>query len=158
MIYGGNIMNLDQKFYCNKQNCKKSCCGAFDGVSDRIAPIDNRSFKEIVLTLYDLEKIIASEFVDYIYIAKDGLGRVKTKTDGSCLAYESGQCLINDVKPTICRSFPLYLDIFVGLCTVKDCTAVKDEHNIKSYQNEIKYFLEMCEFWMSYYRKELEDN
>ena len=143
-------------FFCQKQNCAASCCGAFDGVSDRIVPVGGRKFKEIVLTSSDLERIRGSRYEDFIYIAEDGLGRVKTADDGVCLAYESGQCLINEMKPTICQCFPLYLDVFIGLCAIKDCPSVTDGLTIKSYAKEIEHFLEMCEFWISHYRQELD--
>jgi Fe-S-cluster containining protein len=149
------MMNNRVNFCCQKQKCVKSCCGTFDGVTDRLSSIDGRTFKDIILTKKDLESIIGSQYEKYVYVAEDGIGRVKTTDDGFCSAYQSGHCMINDVKPTICQCFPLYLDVFIGLCVIKDCPSVKDKLTIESYKKEVEHFISMCEFWISHYKHKL---
>ena len=143
------------KFGCKKHECDINCCGEFNGITDNIKPLGRRNFKEIILTKKDLQALMQSDYADYIYIASDGLGRVKTHSNGECLAYRNGQCEINKFKPTICKSFPLYLDLFIGLCTIKCCPSTMQELSENNYKSEIESFIEMCEFWIGYYKERL---
>lgn len=147
---------MEKYFKCRGENCLDSCCGIFEGFSDKLLSVETRSFTEIILTKKDVEKICGSEFEKNVYIGKDGLYRIRTSEQGVCSAYEAGKCIMNDFKPTICKCFPLYLDAFVGLCALKECPAVDETYTIESYSNEIESLVDLYEFWISYY-KELID-
>ena len=86
-----------------------------------------------------------------MYIDDNGLGHIKTAPDGHCFAFQNGKCSINGFKPTICKAYPLYLDLFIGLCAHKECPAVTSAQNIVSFTDELVPFLDMCEFWLNYY-------
>lgn len=145
-------MNTGIKFSCHGKKCLESCCGAFSGFSDKLTSIDEKSFQDIILTHNDAIKINESGYANYIFIGDDGLWRIKTDMYGVCSAFDSGKCLINDFKPTICKCFPLYLDAFVGLCYFKECPATEGVQTLKNFVNEIYPLLDMYEFWISYYK------
>lgn len=144
-------------FCCHQQECTESCCGAYNGFSDKLNSVDGRSFTDIILTGDDARSLLNSEYRSLVYQGDDKLYRIATAEDGVCCAYQSGRCLINDLKPTICKCFPLYLDIFIGLCSQKDCIAVDTQYTLHNFRNEIEPLLNMCEFWITYYRKQIED-
>lgn len=144
---------MEKYFKCRSEKCLDSCCGVFEGFSDKLLSVDARSFTDIILTQQDVEKICGSDFEKYVFIGKDGIYRIRTSEQGICSAYKSGKCVMNDLKPTICRCFPLYLDAFVGLCVLKECPAVETSYTIKSYSNEIDNLIDLYEFWISYYKE-----
>ena len=146
-----DYMQQESCFNCLRHECKTSCCGAFNGFSDKLNSIDNRSFTDIILTYDDAKALLNSEYKDLVYHDDDNLYKIKTAEDGTCSAFKDGKCIINEIKPTICKCYPLYLDICIGLCSQKDCAAVHPQYTLNSYKNEIKPFLKMCEFWIQYY-------
>lgn len=146
-------MDTQKNFCCQGEHCSESCCGEFNGFSDQLISIEGRDFKDIILTSDDIIKLKKSAYKNYIFVDQDGLGRIKTNDQGVCSALKDGKCQINDLKPTICRCFPLYLDAFVGLCSLKRCPAAEKTLRFENYINEIEPLLDMYEFWISYYRK-----
>lgn len=159
MQCGKTSRNMYQElcFCCRQQECTKSCCGIYAGFSDKLNSVDGRSFTDIILTDDDAQSLLNSEYRDLVYLGDDGLYRIATAEDGVCCAYRLGRCLINDLKPTICKCFPLYLDIFIGLCSQKECIAVDAQYKLLNFRNELEPLLNMCEFWITYYRKQIED-
>ncbi len=149
-------MDEEMPFCCQGEYCSESCCGAFSGFSDRLVSVEGRDFKDIILTPQDVNRLSGSIYEKYIITGADGIKRIRTDEKGVCVVYQSGKCLINDFKPTICRCFPLYLDAFVGLCAFKDCPSVEIAYTVKNYAKEIEYLLDMYEFWISHYKKLLK--
>lgn len=149
-------MKNKKSFNCQGEKCTNSCCGAFEGFSDRLLSVDGRSFIDIILTDRDVIKLRGSSFEKYMFIGKDGIYRIKTSEQGVCSAYTSGKCAMNNLKPTICKCFPLYLDAFVGLCVLKDCPAVEESYKIENYSNEIGSMIELYEFWISHYKSMID--
>lgn len=139
-------------FCCQGEQCLKSCCGAFSGFSDRLFSVEGRKFKDIILTPQDVDRLHESIYKKYVFIDEDGIKKIRTDEQGVCSAYQSGKCLINDFKPTICRCFPLYLDAFIGLCAFKDCPSAEESYTVENYAGELEYLLDMYEFWIAYYR------
>lgn len=150
-------MKREMSFRCQGELCSESCCGAFSGFSDRLFSVEGREFKDIILTPQDANRLDENIYKKYVFIGKDGIKRIKTDEQGVCSAYQSGRCLMNDFKPTICRCFPLYLDAFIGLCVFKDCPSVEADYTVKNYVNELEYLINMYEFWVSYYRNIVEE-
>lgn len=138
-------------FKCHGETCSFQCCGDYDGAENVLKPLSSRSFKDIILTEKDVEVIKLHGMEQLVFWDKDGLGHIKTTPDGYCFAYKNGKCVINEFKPTICKAYPLYMDIFVGLCVHKECPAVTSEQSLNSFSAELVPFLEMCEFWIHYY-------
>lgn len=149
-------MKGKMSFRCKGEQCSESCCGAFSGFSDRLFSVEGREFKDIILTPQDANRINGSIYKKYVFIGQDGIKRIKTDEQGVCSAYQSGKCLINDFKPTICKCFPLYLDAFIGLCAFKDCPSVEKVYTVENYLNELEYLINMYEYWISYYRNIVE--
>ena len=140
-------------FCCMLANCPEGCCGAYSGFSKYLSSVDKREFKEIVLTDRDASLLKNSKYSEYVYQGSDGLFRIYTSEDGCCKAYRNGKCSIEELKPTICKCYPLYLDIFVGICSILSCPAVDSNFSLSQYEDELIPFLDMCEFWVNHYKR-----
>lgn len=108
-------------FVCLRDKCPSSCCGPFGGVQRGIDSVEGREFSEIVLTPEDSRLLLSSGLAHLIESVGEHKYRMKLHEDGTCVAFQNGQCSINNYKPTVCRAFPFYIDMFVGLCGVTDC-------------------------------------
>ena len=146
------FVHIDELFQCQQTLCANSCCGAYNGFSDRLFSVDGRKFKDIVLTPEDTQRLLSTCYCQYVFVAEDGLGRMKTDDAGVCSAWKNGKCLVHDFKPTVCRCYPLCLDVLIGLCAYNDCPSAKKEYNIINYSNQIESLVKMYEFWISYYK------
>ena len=153
---GKRHLEQEQKFSCLQQNCREGCCGAYNGFSKSLTSVDKRDFKDILLTDRDAISLLNSKYREYVYQGSDGLYRILTAEDGCCKAYHNGKCLIEEVKPTICKCYPLYFDIFVGICSQLSCPAVDSCSDLWYYEDELLPLLNMCEFWITYYKKRIE--
>lgn len=107
-------------FVCLREECPHSCCGPFGGVQRGIESIEGRGFSEIILTPADYSRLASA---GKLHLAeKAGTHyRMRLTEDGTCSAFKDGRCSIHQVKPTVCRAFPFYVDMFVGLCAVTTC-------------------------------------
>ena len=95
---------------CLKEKCPENCCGFF---RDRLP--DYRSVKGI--------------HHDEIFILPDEIGNVphgvlsrrkkdyylKLKKDRSCPLFDAGKCKQFENRPSVCKAFPFYIDLFTGL-------------------------------------------
>ena len=110
-------------FRCKMNYCQHSCCGPFSGVTQELSSIDKRPFEEIVLTPEDYKRIYSAGYAELI---EEGFSEVTGKRyfkmalqeDGTCKALSRGLCSINGIKPTLCKAFPFYFDLFSGLCAI----------------------------------------
>lgn len=146
-----NIKN----FKCLGKDCPNHCCGAFDGISNKLKELSSISFSEIVLLPEDVERIEKARKEKYIISEENGIYKIATKRDGTCLALENGKCAIYEQRPTICKAYPLYIDMFAGLCYVNECSAFNPDFNIEEYRNALKSLLEIYKYWIDYYAKKL---
>lgn len=145
------------KFICKRENCEQQCCSSFEGFSQHLRPIESRFFSEIILTSVDIKALTDNGFSKYIYTKKDGNSYLKTTPTGICCAYTNGNCAINDFKPTICKAYPFYLDMFSGLCAIRNCPGISyQETAINDYKNELNSLLDIYEHWIKYYRTLIE--
>ena len=145
----------DNLFRCQQDKCLNSCCGAYSGFTDILCSVEHRPFKDIVLTSDDYESMYNAGLYQYIYIAEDGLGRMKISDDGVCSAFSNGKCLVNDLKPTVCKCYPLCIDVLTGLCSFRACPSVEDSFDINSYREQLDALICMYEFWISRYKEAL---
>lgn len=144
------IKNGKINFVCLIDKCPNSCCGPFGGVQRGIDSIDGIEFSEIVITNSDSKKIIASGYSLYIELCGDKYYKMKLLEDGTCSAFINGRCAIHLVKPTICRAFPFYIDMFVGLCVTTTCPGFgAGWTNLDNLETEINSTKEMYDFWLS---------
>lgn len=148
-------MKIKELFTCAGDKCTHSCCGEFDGISPLLRSLEGRRFSDIVLTPQDASRLLASEYSQLVYCDEDGLYKIKTDADGACSAFQDHKCVINDIKPTVCKAYPLYLDMFIGLCVLNDCIAVKYDDNYKTYLNELGPMLDMYDFWIKHLREKI---
>lgn len=144
-------------FSCRRHLCQSSCCGPFSGITTGLSSVDDRPFEEIVLTPEDYERIYAAGYVDLIekaYSRQTGKSYYKMalEKDGTCRALERGLCSIQGVKPTLCRAFPFYIDLFAGLCAI-DCEGFSDEYwtELKDCEYAIQAAKDMYGFWIDFY-------
>lgn len=136
-------------FACLKEECPNSCCGPFGGVQRGIDSIEGRQFSEIVLTEDDTKRLLASGCAQLIEHSAGGNYRMKLQSDGSCIAFKNGRCSIHTIKPTLCRAFPFYVDMFVGLCGVTECPGFGSGWTkVEDLQNEVKAAKDMYSFWL----------
>lgn len=143
----GNKIN----FACLMENCPTSCCGPFGGVQNGLDSVTDTEFADITLTDHNSKKIITSGNAHLIELTERGYYRMKLNPDSSCSAFINGICSIHKVKPSICRAFPFYLDMFVGLCTVSgSCPGCGSDGwtDFDDLSEEITAVKEMYEFWL----------
>ena len=142
--------------------CQKSCCGPFAGITSHLTKIEERPFEEIVLTPEDYKKIYSAghaELIEEAYSEHMGKKYYKMalECDGTCKALKNGLCSINDIKPTLCKAFPFYFDMFSGLCAI-DCEGFSDEYwtEVENCSYALESAKEMYEFWLDFYTKKDE--
>ncbi len=143
------IVDGEINFACLRENCPSSCCGPFGGVQRGIDSVEGRKFSEIVLTDEDANRLLSSGCAHLIERTSEAYYRMKLHEDGSCVAFKNGRCSIHAVKPTLCRAFPFYVDMFVGLCGVTECPGFGSGWTkIEDLQGEVKAAKEMYSFWL----------
>lgn len=151
-------MNKDSiNFRCRMERCGNCCCGPFEGIGGNISNVEKRPFSEIVLTEEDLSALLRNGREDLVEEHVSELtGRtyhtMRTGDDGRCLAHTDGRCSVNGFKPTLCRAFPFYFDMFSGLCMIRcegfsgdACTELRD------CRGSIDAAMRMYAFWMEFY-------
>jgi Fe-S-cluster containining protein len=136
-------------FTCLKEDCPSSCCGPFGGVQKGIDSVAGREFSEITLTPDDAIRIVQGGYSHLIERTSTGRYKMRLLDGGTCSALEAGRCSIHAVKPTICRAFPFYVDMFVGLCGVTECPGFGSGWTkVEKLQDEVKAAKEMYTFWL----------
>lgn len=111
---------------CLKDKCPNPCCGPFGGVSADFASIFALRPSEIALT-YDDERRIVELLGREAEASMEHRGDeafVQLNTDGSCPYWQKGFCAIHAAKPSVCRAYPLYLDMFTGLNIITLCPGI----------------------------------
>lgn len=142
-------------FACLGKGCPNHCCGAFNGVSDKLRELDVFAFSEIVLLPDDIRRIRQAGKEDYIARKEDGIWTMKTADDGTCAALRGGRCDIYEVRPSLCKAYPLYLDLFAGLCCVTECPAFDPAAPHQAYQEALRSLLDVMQYWINRYRERL---
>ena len=139
-------------YACLMGDCPKSCCGPFGGVQNGLDSVNGTDFGEITLTPEDSNKLISAGLVHLIEMTNNDNYKMKLQKDGACIAFIDGKCSIHAVKPSICRAFPFYVDMFVGLCTVSgSCPGCGGEGwtDLKELSEEINASKAMYNFWLA---------
>ena len=136
-------------FACLKEECPTSCCGPFGGVQRGIDSVEGREFSEIVLTTEDYRRAISAGLSHLIEVTEAGTYRMRLHEDGTCTAFKNGRCSIQKYKPTVCRAFPFYVDMFVGLCGVTECPGFGSGWtSVESLKGEIRAAKDMYQYWL----------
>ena len=148
-------MNEKPIFKCLKNECPSHCCGDFMGISDRLISLSGLNFSEIILTQEDKERLEKASLSKLIVKRNDGLFTIKTSKGGTCAALFDGQCSIYELRPSICKAFPLYLDLYVGLCADKSCPQSGVLKEYPEYKESLRSLIDIYSFWIEYYSKRL---
>jgi|SRR6185369_2961208 len=136
-------------FACLREDCPSSCCGPFGGVHSGIDSVEGRPFSEIVLTPDDANRINSEGYSHLIELTDSGHYRMRLLEDGTCAAFKDGRCSIHKIKPTLCRAFPFYVDMFVGLCAVTECPGFGSGWTkTENLNEEINAAKRMYSFWL----------
>lgn len=150
---------MKYSFQCKCEQCPpdKQCCGEFDGVSTCLTPMGNQIFSDIVLTYADVEAMKMNGLED-IYENRDGLFFLKMNINGSCPHYLSdGKCKIYPYRPSLCKAYPLYLDMFGGLCFINSCPGANSQaDNLSKYSHQISALLDVYQHLIDFYRSKLK--
>lgn len=158
-------------FTCLGSSCPNTCCGPFHGTR-ALEPVLSHAdlgavlgddaetdaervsiFAQIRLTEVDVKRLQGAG-LDHLIVRRGDVGApqyyMKLEPDGTCAALaKDGLCSIHPSRPTICRAFPFYLDLFAGLSMVGSCPGVgAGDQTVDKLRAEINAATEMYEFWL----------
>lgn len=143
------------KFSCLGKDCPNHCCGPYNGISSNLRPLGNVQMSEIILLSKDAEALEHAGYSHLICTDPDGKVRINTAPDGTCAALVDGRCSVYDYRPAICRAYPLYLDIYSGVCALTECKAVPEDMRLEDYPEALENLLDIYQHWIDQYRKML---
>jgi Fe-S-cluster containining protein len=160
-------------FACLGTKCPNNCCGPFNGLDSLQATLTSSDlgipllgeedaklntsvsiFAQIRLTAEDVRRL-QDEGLDYVILRRGSPNNpayfLRLAPDGSCVALNSDRmCTIHHGRPTICRAFPFYIDLFAGLSLIKACPGVNGgESAVVHLEEEILAAAKMYQFWIS---------
>lgn len=159
-------------FTCLGSKCPNTCCGPFHGTralepvlshADLGAVLGNDAdvdaervsiFAQIRLTDADVQRLQAAGY-DHLIVRRGDISApqyyMKLEPDGTCAALANdGLCSIHPDRPTICRAFPFYIDLFAGLSMVGSCPGVgAGDQSVEKLQPEIDASVAMYQFWLA---------
>ena len=154
-INGGMI-----NFKCLGAQCEKNCCGPFHGVNKTIEAIRTKGFHNIYLTPEDKHRLIQNGYG--LYIDKDEHNRsvIKLNNDTSCTAFCNGKCLIHSIKPSLCKAYPFYIDMFSGLCgIVEECPGFGAGWTpVDKILKDISASIDIYQFWLDDIKEGLKEH
>jgi Fe-S-cluster containining protein len=159
-------------FVCLGSECPNTCCGPFHGTralhaaltpqdlgaalgeASEILPSDRASiFAQIRLTPEDVERL-QSAGLDHLIVRRGSMDAphyyLRLKPDGTCTALAPANlCSIHPHRPTLCRAFPFYIDLFAGLTMVSSCPGVgAGEQTVEELREEITAATAMYRYWL----------
>lgn len=143
------------EFKCLGPDCPNHCCGAYSGGASALHSLGSIGFSEIILLSEDVAHLKAAGYEHLIRENSEGMSTIHTAPDGTCAALKDGRCDIYDVRPAICRAYPLYLDMFVGACTLNECKAVPSNLQLRDCKEALSSLLDIYQFWINYYRSNM---
>jgi len=172
------LFNQDRRvpFVCLGSGCPNTCCGPFHGTRALSALIAPHDLGEIILGPYDPHeedtsggisvfaqirlmdrdiKRLQEAGLDNMIVSRGLVAQptyyLKLLADGTCAALSSDRiCTIYQARPTLCRAFPFYFDLFAGLSMVESCPGVgAGESAVVDIRGSICAAIEMYEYWLA---------
>ncbi len=165
-------------FTCLGSECPNTCCGPFHGtralesaltqadLGTLLGESDEKMaqaksipiFAEIRLTPEDIERLQNAGHDGLIVRRKTGeqtAHYMRLTPDGSCAALSPDKrCSIHPSRPTVCRAFPFYVDLFAGLSMIASCPGVgAGEQTVRELEPEIRAAISMYDFWLTQMRR-----
>jgi len=159
-------------FVCLGSECPNTCCGPFHGTralhaaltpedlgaalgeTSEVLQSDKASiFAQIRLTPSDVERL-QSAGLDHLIVRRGSVDApnyyLRLKPDGTCAALSpTNLCSIHPHRPTLCRAFPFYIDLFAGLTMVSSCPGVgAGEQTVAELREEITAAAVMYRYWL----------
>ena len=144
-------------FNCLGAACPNHCCGAYNAVSPSLRTLGEVQPTEIVLLPKDVEQLEAAGLHDLIRRGNDGHWRIITESDGRCAALKNGECSIYESRPSICKAYPLYMDMYTGACVLKECPGAAENMRLEDFQEAMNSLLDVYQYWIDHYRKDTSD-
>lgn len=168
-------------YVCLGSSCPNCCCGPFHGTGALVAttrpqdlgrPLEPDEadeaasisiFAQIRLLPVDVQRLQFAGLDDMIVrrgSIEEPRYHLRLKPDGTCAALASGGlCSIHHARPTLCRAFPFYVDLFAGLSMVRSCPGVgAGKTKIKDLTTEIESAVTLYRFWLDEIeRRPIED-
>jgi len=171
LLIGGLQADRNISFVCLGSQCPSSCCGPFHGtralkailsIEDLGPSLDEPRpegeeasiFAQIRLTPDDVTRLQGAG-LDWLMVYRGSASKpshyLRLKEDGSCAALTAlGSCSIHANRPTICRAFPFYLDLFAGLTMVEACPGIgSGEQPLSALAEEVNAAIKMYRFWIA---------
>lgn len=134
---------------CLGAECPNNCCGPFVGLHMTLEPTTDIRHSDIILLPEDLERLTKISRKDLIK-KRGGDYFIKTKEGGTCFALSEGACTIYAARPTLCRAYPFYIDLFTGLSIHTACPGIEKGNTTPE---EIEPYLKAAKtvyyFWLS---------
>jgi Fe-S-cluster containining protein len=182
----GRLFSVDRRvpFVCLGSGCPNTCCGPFHGTRALAALISAHELGDVILGPCDPREEDAAEEISVFaqirlmdrdimrlqgagldgLIVRRGLSAKPTyylrlRSDGTCAALSGDRmCTIYVARPTLCRAFPFYFDLFAGLSMVESCPGVgAGESTIMEVRESIRAAVEMYESWLAYVRSAMDE-
>jgi len=141
---------LEINWVCLKDKCPQNCCGYFEGNLTRHVSINNIEHHDIIILPKEAEKFKSAGLGEYLEEKKENF-YFKLGEDRSCPFFKNNKCSQYKNRPSLCRAYPFYIDLFSGLNIDTGCPGVgKGWTNIK----KIKPFLKAL---IKVYKKHIND-
>ena len=140
-------------FNCLGKDCPNHCCGAYDGITSVLRPLGQVTMSEIILLPQDVRRLIDAGYAQLVREGEDGIARIDTAPDGTCAALVDGRCSVYEYRPAICRAYPLYIDMYSGVCALTECPAVPPDMRPEDYPEAMEALLDIYQYWIGRYRK-----
>ena len=142
-------------FRCLGSDCPNHCCGPYSGISPLLRPLGHVKMSEIILLPQDAEALKAAGAERFIRQNENGVMIMDTSPDGTCAALKNGRCEVYDSRPAICKAYPLYLDMFAGVCALEECKAVSSDLRPEDLGDALRNLLDIYQYWIDFYRQKL---
>jgi Fe-S-cluster containining protein len=172
-------------YVCLGSECPNTCCGPFHGTRALSALTSSHELGEIILgpcdpheqdTADDISVFAQIRLMDSDVMRLQGAGLdnmivrrgltakpvyyLRLLSDGTCASLSVDRvCTIYHARPTLCRAFPFYFDLFAGLSMVESCPGVgAGESAVVDVRESIKAAVEMYESWLADVRSAMDES
>ena len=161
-------------FACLGSDCPNTCCGPFHGTRALQAALSHGDLGNVLrgagdppergqleVSLFALIRLLEVDVkrlqdagLDHLIVRRGAADQpayyLKLEPDGTCSALRSDKlCSIHSHRPTLCRAFPFYFDLFAGLSLVASCPGVNaGETPVEELQGEVEAAKAMYQFWL----------
>ena len=149
---------------CLKEQCPNSCCGP-DFKEKKVRGLwEMPCHDQIPLSFNEMSRIVTRFGPASITRYPDELFYIKLSKDGSCPFWKNGLCEIQDIKPAVCRAYPLMdLDTNIGVLLDQRCLGFEEGEKKgmimenETYKEMIESLIEIQQYRINRLKLELGD-